>query len=205
MSLEIDWSRVELILVSFIERRLLVCPKQFRGSSCISTEAGHCGDTMQRVMGDDSWNYIRFYANIREQLYMNPVGDNQYELIVLNDHPALSTSNLDFPAPSSWHSNDVFIPHPTIPDVWKYMTRTDDRMTLLSCEKVLPLPIEGRMREDEPVREAVVFGIVSLSQARSFSMPKKGDHLCLKACIDAIWPSVVDANSRAEAFSQLPK
>ena len=90
---------------------------------------------------------------------MNPVGDNRYEFVYLKGRPALSTSELnDDPLPGSWHSRDVFTPHPSIPDVWKYVTRIDDRVTLLNGGKISPLPIEGRMREDKVVREASVVG-----------------------------------------------
>ncbi len=134
---------------------------------------------------------------------MNPLGDDSYECVYLKGHPALSTSNSDIPAPGSWHSKDVFIPHPAIPDVWKYVTRIDDRVTLINGEKVLPLPIEGRIREDQLVREAVVVGIDEPIPGLLVFRAKAADHLSDEAYLDAIWPSVADANSRAEAFSQI--
>ncbi|KAI4113110.1 MAG: hypothetical protein LQ345_005845, partial [Seirophora villosa] len=124
------------------------------------TEAGLAGDTIRRAAGDDSWNYIRIYANIRQYIHMSPLGSSLFECVYLKGHPALSTTEVsDDPLPGSWHSKDVFTPHPTIPDTWKYVTRLDDRVTLINGEKVLPLPIEGRMREDPLVREAAVVGI----------------------------------------------
>lgn len=136
---------------------------------------------------------------------MNPLGDNLYECVYLKGHPALSTSNSDTPAPGSWHSKDVFIPHPTIPDVWKYVTRIDDRVTLVNGEKVLPLPIEGRIREDELVREAVVVGVDQSIPGLLVFRAEGADHMSEEAYLDAIWPSVADANSRAEAFSQITR
>ena len=158
---------------------------------------------MWREKGDNSWNYIRIYANIRKHIYMNPLGDSTYECIYLKGHPALSTSNSDFPAPGSWHSKDVFVPHSTIPDVWKYVTRIDDRVTLLNGEKVLPLPVEGRIREDKLVREAVVVGVDQPIPGLLIFRAKAADHIPDGAYLDAIWPSVIDANSRAEGFSKL--
>ncbi|KAI9745045.1 MAG: hypothetical protein M1818_001323 [Claussenomyces sp. TS43310] len=170
-----------------------------------TTEAGLCGDTMRREKGDDSWNYLRIYANIRKYLYMSPLGDNSYECVYLNGHPALSTSNSDIPAPGSWHSKDVFIPHSTIPGVWKYVTRLDDRVTLVNGEKVLPLPIEGRIREDRLVREAVVVGVDQPLPGLLIFRAKAADQMPAEAYLDAIWPSIADANSQAEAFSQMTR
>lgn len=137
---------------------------------------------------------------------MAPAGDNLYEFVYLKGHPALSTSEVnDDPLPGSWHSKDVFTPHPSIPDVWKYVTRIDDRVTLVNGEKVLPLPIEGRMREDELVREAVVVGVDRSIPGLLVFRAAGADSMSAEAYLDAIWPSVEDANSRAEAFSQITR
>ncbi|KAH8428587.1 uncharacterized protein LDX57_006283 [Aspergillus melleus] len=170
-----------------------------------TTEAGLAGDTMRRAKGDDSWNYIRIYANIRKYVHMNPLGDGLYECVYLKGHSALSTSNSDDPAPGSWHSKDVFVPHPTIPEAWKYVTRIDDRITLINGEKVLPLPIEGRIREDELVREAVVVGVDRAIPGLLVFRAPAGDHLSEGNYLDAIWPAIADANTRAEGFSQITR
>ena len=61
--------------------------------------------------------------------------------------------------PESFYSSDLFTKHESIPNAWKYLGRLDDRVTLIDGEKVLPLPIEGRIRQATLVKEAVVFGI----------------------------------------------
>ncbi|KAL8765542.1 MAG: hypothetical protein Q9209_007413 [Squamulea sp. 1 TL-2023] len=169
-----------------------------------TTEAGLAGDTMRRTDGDDSWNYIRIYANIRQYIHMSPLGNDHFEFVYLKGHPALSTLEVsDDPLPGSWHSKDVFTPHPTIPDIWKYVTRIDDRVTLLNGEKVLPLPIEGRLREDPHVREAAIVGIDRPVPGLLVFRTLGSDYLSEEAYLNAIWPSVVEANSQAEAFSQI--
>lgn len=160
---------------------------------------------MRREKGDNTWNYIRLYANIRQYIYPKPLGDDLFEFVYLRGHPALSTSNSDDPLPGSWHSRDVFTPHPTIPDIWEYVTRSDDCVNLINGEKVLPLPIEGRMREDPLVREAAVVGVdQSIPGLLVFRTPA-ADDMSDTIYLDAIWPSVVDANSRSEAFSQISR
>lgn len=161
---------------------------------------------MRRVNGDHSWNYIRLYANIKQYMHMTPAGDGLCELVYLKGHPALSTLEVNNdPLPGSWHSKDVFTPHPSIPDVWKYVTRIDDRVTLVNGEKVLPLPIEGRMRENRLVREAAVVGIDRFIPGLLVFRAADADSLSTEAYLNAIWPSVADANSRSEAFSQITR
>ncbi|KAH6650756.1 putative NRPS-like enzyme, partial [Chaetomium tenue] len=171
-----------------------------------TTEAGLAGDSMNRAPADHSWNYIRFYAYHRAFIHMDSLGDNLYEAVYLPGHPALSTSsNSDTPVPGSWRSRDVFAPHPTIPDAWKCITRLDDRVTLVTGEKVLPLPMEGRIRQHPLVREAVVVGVerpvpgLLLFRAGGGAGLEDGEYL------DAVWPAVVEANAGAEAFSQISR
>lgn len=164
------------------------------------TEAGLLGDTMRRSTGDDSWDYVRIYANVRKYVQMDPLGDNQFEAVYLRGHPGLFDNGSD-----SWRSRDVFIPHPSLPDVWKYVTRLDDRVTLSNGEKVLPLPIEGCIRQHEFVREAVVVGIDKPLPGVLIFRTETSDDLTDEAYVEAVWPTIVEANSRAEAFSQITK
>jgi hypothetical protein len=160
---------------------------------------------MHRAPSDNSWNYIRFYAYHRSFIHMNPLGDGLYEAVYLPGHPALSTSNSDSPVPGSWRSKDVFAPHPTIPDAWKCITRLDDRVTLVTGEKVLPLPIEGRIRQHPLVREAVVVGIERPVPGLLLFRASDGEELSDGEYLNAVWPAVAEANAGAEAFSQISR
>lgn len=160
---------------------------------------------MRREKGDDTWDYVRIYPNVRDSIQFEPIGNGLFEAVYLQSHPGLASSiaNSDDPAPGSWRSKDIFAPHPSIPDVWKYITRIDDRITLENGEKVLPLPIEGRIRQDDLVREAVVVGVDrAIPGLLTF---RASDHLSTGEFLDAVWPSIEDANSHAESFSQITK
>lgn len=160
---------------------------------------------MHREKGDDTWDYVRVYPNVRDSVKFEPIENGLFEAVYLQSHPGLAPSiaNSDDPAPGSWRSKDVFAPHPSIPDVWKYVTRVDDRITLKNGEKVLPLPIEGRIRQDKLVREAVVVGVDRT--VPGVLIFRTSDNLSTEEFLDAVWPSIEDANSRAEAFSQISK
>ena len=128
-----------------------------------------------------------------------------FEAVYLPSHPGLapSAANLDDWVPGSWRTKDINAPHPSIPDEWKYVTRIDDRITLESEEKAFPFLIEGRTRQDELVREAVVVGVDrALSGVLSFRV---SDHLSTEEFFDAVWPSIEDVNSHVESFSQITR
>ena len=136
------------------------------------------------------------------KIYPKPIADNIFEFVFLRDYPGRLMSNSDDP-PDSFHSKDVFMPHRSIPNAWKYLGRLDDRVTLINGEKILPLPIEGSIRQHEMVREAVVFGIgrdvPGLLVFRSRAAQDLGD----RQFVDIIWSTVDAANRLAEDFSQI--
>lgn len=135
---------------------------------------------------------------------MKPIGNSLCEAVYLAGLPALSLTNSDDP-PGSYHSRDVFEPHPTIPSRWKYISRLDDRITLVNGEKVLPLPIEGTIKQNPLVQEAVVAGVGKAVPGLLVFRSEESKGLSDEEYFDSIWPTVQEANSRAEQFSQVAR
>ena len=137
-----------------------------------------------------------------KQIWPKPINDKTSEFVFLRDYPGRVETNLDDP-PESYHSKDLFEPHPSIPNAWKYLGRLDDRITLVNGEKVLPLPIEGRIRAQALVREAVVFGVARSIPGLLAFRAEAAKALSDGEFINAIWPAVKAANQNAEGFSQI--
>lgn len=139
-----------------------------------------------------------------KQIWPKPINDDTFEFVYLKDYPGRVVSNADDP-PESFHSKDIFTPHKTIPGAWKYLGRVDDRITLINGEKVLPLPIEGRIRQGALVKEAVVFGVgrsipgLLLFRSEAAKGLKDGEF------VSAVWPEIEATNRTAEGFSQIGK
>ncbi|PWY89644.1 acetyl-CoA synthetase-like protein [Aspergillus sclerotioniger CBS 115572] len=174
------------------------------GGSFGLTEAGLVAESISRPAGDPFWNYMRFFDNIKPFIWMKPISDALYEVVYLQGHPALTASNSNDP-PGSFHSRDVFTPHPTIADRWKYVSRLDDRVTLVNGEKVLPLPIEGCIKQNPLIQEAVVVGVEKAVPGLLVFRTENSQMFSDEEFLDLIWPTVEDANSRAEQFSQIAR
>ena len=158
--------------------------------------------TSFRPVEDKAWNYVRPLPKVEPYLYMAPRAQNTFECVVLDGLPSKVVSNCNDP-PNSFKTSDLFSPHPTISNAWKYLGRLDDRVTLVNGEKVLPIPYEHQIREHELVREACVFGVgralpglIIVPSEKALGMSKKELH-------DSLWPVVQAANARVESFSQI--
>ncbi|KAL2870601.1 uncharacterized protein BJX67DRAFT_377951 [Aspergillus lucknowensis] len=182
----------------------LVAERVRFGGSFGLTEAGLVAESISRPVGDPYWNYLRFFDNIRAYIWMKPIGNGLYECVYLSGHPALTTSNSDEP-PGSYHSRDVFAPHKFLPDRWKYISRLDDRITLMNGEKVLPLPIEGSIKQSPFIDEAAVVGVGKAVPGLLLFRSEGAQSFSDEEYLDLIWPAVEDANSRSEQFSQITR
>ncbi|KAH8887300.1 putative NRPS-like enzyme [Thozetella sp. PMI_491] len=164
------------------------------------TEVGHMGDSVRRPPGDDAWNYIRPYPHVVPHMFFKKLDENNFESVYLKSHPALMTTNSDDP-PGSFHSKDIFTPHPTIPGAWKYVARDDDRITLLSGEKILPLTIEDIIRKNPLLRDALMVGNDRLQPGLLVFRAELSRHLSDYELVKAIWPDIQAANAIADEFA----
>jgi hypothetical protein len=105
--------------------------------------------------------------------------------------------------PGSFHSRDLFTPHPTIHNAWKYVARDDDRITLLTGEKILPLAMEGAIRENPMVRDVLMVGNDRLAPGALVFRSESSRPLSDEQYVKAIWPNVHDANQIADEFARL--
>jgi len=169
-----------------------------------STEVALILTSLNRPKEDKAWNYLRPPPHIAPFIKMKQIDGPICECVVLDGHKGKMTSNSNDP-PNSFHTKDLFIAHPSIPNAWKFVGRLDDRVTLTNGEKVLPLPIEGRIQQDPLVREAVVFGIDRPVPGLLLFKAESARGLSDEEFLERVWPAIEVANSRAEGFSQISR
>ncbi|KAJ6085575.1 hypothetical protein N7499_005204 [Penicillium canescens] len=177
-----------------------------------ATETGQIM-TSFRPPGDTEWQYMRLHRPVADYTLMDEISPGVFECVALDGLPSKGPSNSKPPynaknPENSFRTADLFTRHPD-PEKsnrYKYLSRLDDRITLVNGEKVLPIPIEGRVREEPIVSECVVFGFQrTVPGALIFRAAGKATHLSDNEFLEAIWPAVEAANARAETFSRIPK
>lgn len=168
-----------------------------------ATETGRLS-TSVRPAGDNAWNYLRILPAVKKYVLMDEIAPGIFECVALDGLASKNTINSDDP-PRSFRTRDLFTPHPKNPDFWRFVSRLDDRLTLVNGEKVLPIPIEGRIRQEGLVKEAVVFGDGKSLPGLLVIRADAASHLSDAEYLEHIWPAVEDANARAESFSRVPK
>jgi hypothetical protein len=119
-----------------------------------STETGQLM-TSFREPGDKAWDYVRAGDAVKPYLQWEERNPGIFELVVLDGWTSKVASNR---SDGSYATKDLFTPHPTIPNAWKYFARLDDTIVLMNGEKIVPNTFEHLIRHEKLVAEAVLFG-----------------------------------------------
>ncbi|KAI5270726.1 acetyl-CoA synthetase-like protein [Aureobasidium subglaciale] len=166
-----------------------------------ATELGQLMTSFRDHKEDKGWDWLRVGPNLEPYLRMESRGPNLFELCVTEGWPSKVATNCD---DGSYATKDLFEPHPTIPNAWRYYARLDDTLVLENGEKANPLIAEGVIRQSQHVAEAVVFG-ANKSQLGAFVIPSEATVLTEEALLDAVMVYVNEANQVAPSFAQLSR
>jgi thioester reductase-like protein len=165
-----------------------------------STETGQLM-TSVRPREDKLWDYLRLSEAVKPFLRFEERSPGLYESVVLDGWPSKVMSNRP---DGSYATKDLFTKHPDF-EGYKYCARLDDTLVLVNGEKVIPLALEGSVRQDPAVAEVIVFGAQRASIGMIVIMTEEGAALSRDQLIEQIWPRVEQAQSEMPAFGQLSR
>ncbi|OBT57643.1 NRPS-like protein [Pseudogymnoascus sp. 24MN13] len=164
-----------------------------------TTETGQLM-TSFRDRSDKVWNYLRPSATLIPFLRWESRGLDLFELVVLDGWPSKVATNR---SDGSYATKDLFTPHPSIPNAWKYSARLDDTIALLNGEKVGPTDMEQAIRDNKYVREAVVFGNGRPQLGMMIIPSKETAGMPESRILEHIWPVVEASNAAAPGYARV--
>ncbi|KAF5392669.1 hypothetical protein D9757_000930 [Collybiopsis confluens] len=172
------------------------------------TEFGCLAHWNWDVEGDGAdWAWHRFpdTPNVRWM----PQGDGTFELQCLNtDTYCVAVENL--PDVKGYATSDLWIPHPTKPNLWSIIGRRDDVLIHSSGEKTVPGPFEEVVSRSPMVTGVVMFGRQRdqpgvLLELSAENQVDPTDKALAGTFRNKIWPLIEEANAIMPAFSRVYK
>ncbi|KAH8103378.1 hypothetical protein BXZ70DRAFT_1055180, partial [Cristinia sonorae] len=154
-----------------------------------------------------NWEWVAFPPEVNPRWI--PQDDGSYELQFL-DCDTHQSAVLNLPDAKGYATSDLFIPHPTRPDLWRIIGRIDDVIMLASGEKIVPLDQENYLYTRPMLQGAVMFGRarnepgVLLEPSPDYSFDPN-DQVKLEEFRNKVWPYVEEANKLAPAFARIFK
>jgi len=190
--------------------------------------------TTHNILYTEDWDYIHSNPDL-SNVQFEERGDNLFEPVYMK-HPdsALRLHQgvfWSFPHLDRWPMGDLFSPHPSRKNVWKYVSRADDIIVMATGTNYLPTFYEqGILGKDPRITSATIYGtgkrhlavIIDLvnppppSYFENRDIALKGRSTSLKTTtdtaidapdpiVDEIWPVVQAVNDRAMKHSQILK
>ncbi|KAL8650254.1 MAG: hypothetical protein Q9226_005223 [Calogaya cf. arnoldii] len=163
-----------------------------------STETG---PSQTLVPAREDWDTLEFHPSYGAD--MQPSVDEAYELVLHRDPKLEGIRGLDnnFPDIDTWRTKDLFKPHASKPNLWRFHGRTDDIIVLSNGEKFNPVPSEAIVNSHPLVSAALIIG-QGRFQAALLIEPVKTDK-SESSLIDELWLTIEKANGQAQSHGRI--
>ncbi|CAG9989397.1 unnamed protein product [Clonostachys byssicola] len=165
-----------------------------------SMESGFLMSSHRDYRQDREWQYLRPIEDER-YLQFEPRDDGLSELVVKPAWPLRVKTNRD---DGSYATADLFEPHGTIPNAWRYHSRADSQLMLANGKKFDPAPMEADiLAATNTLRDVFIFG-----SGRNYPgillFPSSVD-TSDTTILETAWPVIQKINSQSQSHTRISK
>lgn len=165
-----------------------------------SAECGFLMSSHRKYATDKEWQYLR--SNASPYLKFEPQEDGLAELVILPSWPHMAKRNRD---DGSYATADLFAPHPTILNAWKYHSRADSQLTLITGKKFDPAPLEDAISTSPLLSSVLIFGNGQQFPGALLFRATKSFEMTNDELLSALWPSIERLNAESQGHTRLSK
>ncbi|KAI6707833.1 hypothetical protein JHW43_009638 [Diplocarpon mali] len=168
-----------------------------------SAECGFLLSSHRDYPSDKAWQYLRVPSSSPHLEFEHQSdGSGLSELVVLSTWPHMAKRNRE---DRSYATSDLFQRHPSIENAWRYDSRSDSQITLLTGKKFDPAPREDAIRSSS----SVIDDILIFGNDRQFPgaivFPAQDHGMSEQALRQEIWAVVSQTNSVGQAHSAISR
>ncbi|KAL8771488.1 MAG: hypothetical protein Q9209_003158 [Squamulea sp. 1 TL-2023] len=167
-----------------------------------SAECGFLLSSHRDYQKDKEWQYLRSQDLDLLVFEEQQDGSELFELIILPNWPHMAKRNRE---DGSYTTADLFAPHPRIQDAWKYHSRADSQLTLITGKKFDPAPPEAAIASHELLSEALIFGNGMQSAGALLFRSEKSLTMDKDRLLDEVWPTINKLNKEGQAHTRLSR
>lgn len=165
-----------------------------------SAECGFLMSSHRDYAKDKEWQYLRV-VNDPDLLSFEAREDGLSELVVKPGWPFKVKTNRE---DGSYTTSDLFEPHPSKPNAWRYHSRADAQITLANGKKFDPAPMESSiMTSTNLLQDVLIFGSGrDYAGALLFPISSKVPQ---KNVVDSVWPHIEQMNNASQSHARITK
>lgn len=163
-----------------------------------SAECGFLMSSHRDYAKDKNWQFLRAIDDPK-LIEFEPRENELSELVVKPGWPFLIKTNRE---DGSYATSDLFEPHPSIPNAWRYHSRADAQITLANGKKFDPSPIEGSiLASSKQLQDVLIFGS-GRDYAGALLFPSSSD-VSADELIDSVWPHIDKLNADSQTHTRI--
>ncbi|KAF2876556.1 hypothetical protein BDV95DRAFT_590652 [Massariosphaeria phaeospora] len=164
--------------------------------------SAECGFLLSsyRDRSDTEWQYLRNY-NPAQLLQFEAQEDGLSELVINPGWPHMAKTNRP---DQSFATADLFAPHPSIANAWRYHSRADSQLTLLTGKKFDPAPLEAAIATSSLLDDVLVFGNGRLFPGALLLRSKQAQAISDEELLRAIRPAIERLNEGSQDHARIP-
>ena len=156
------------------------------------------------------WKYVHYHPSIGYEMRDSGNGNGTHELVLVRSekHVQSQIAFTIFPGEQEYATRDLFLPHPSKPDLWKWIARRDDIVVFLNGEKTNPISMEQHVVQASPkVRNVLVAGAQRFQAALIIEPADNADLPAAQKAelIEELWPTIEEANEECPAHARISK
>lgn len=179
-----------------------------------SAECGFLLSSNRDYETDHEWSFLRADPSLQPEYYdfepqTHRENDNSpplFEFVVKPGWPHRGKTNRP---DGSYATADLFEQHPSIPNAWRYHSRADAQITLLSGKKFDPAPVEAELLSSAVgkriLEDAMIFGAGREAPGMLLIPRWNIDFINDSQVINDIWPTIEKMNSETQNHARIPK
>ena len=166
-----------------------------------SAECGFLMSSHRDYEKDKAWDFLRPGSGLRF-LSFEPRDGDLSELVIKPGWPHMAKTNRD---DGSFATSDLFETHLNIPEAWRYNSRSDAQITLITGKKFDPAPIESDILSSSPLLEDVLVFGTGESYPGLLLFPANDVEILPEELIEEVWPAVDELNQKTQSHARIPK
>lgn len=166
-----------------------------------SAECGFLMSSHREYITDREWQYLRSVQGSKN-LGFEPQAHGLSELVILPGWPHMAKTNRP---DGSFATADLFEPHPNISNAWKYHSRADSQLTLITGKKFDPAPLEAAIATSTLLEDVLVFGNGQQYPGALLFRSSNVLDLPESKLLDEVWPDIEKLNSDGQAHTRLSR
>ncbi|KAI9743451.1 MAG: hypothetical protein M1818_002763 [Claussenomyces sp. TS43310] len=169
-----------------------------------SAECGFVLASHRDCKTDKAWDFLRLMPGSNYLCFEECIdGSGLSELVVKKEWPHISKSNRE---DGSFATSDLFEPHRTIAGAWRYHSRSDAQITLITGKKFDPAPLEDLMSSGSSlIREVFIFGSGQQYPGALVFPSREGSRVKKTIFRQKVWEIIEEANSNGQDHTRIFK